>query len=127
MKNKAMIEAHGTFAWHIGRKLFLRTCAENGVNSWCASMMVGKTVESSIATYIQGAKLREEAKKVLNVLRMEPVQFANTTSAATLDLIMKVLRRLIGREMKEGGMDDGTLNMILIKPDEEVLKEYLES
>lgn len=126
-KKKAMIEPQGTFGWHIARKLFLRTCAENGVNSWAASMMVGKTVASSIATYIQGAKLREEAKKVLNVLRMEPVQFANTTSAATLSLIMEVLRRLIGREMKESGMDDGTLNMILIKPDEEILKEYLQS
>jgi len=100
---------------------------ENGVNSWSASMMVGKAVESNIATYIRGAKLREEAKKVLNVLRMEPAQFANTSSAATLDLIMKVLRRLIGREMKESGIDDGTLSMILIKPDEEVLKEYLQS
>jgi integrase len=127
LQKKAMIEAHGTFGWHIARKLFLRTCAENGVNSWSASMMVGKTVPSSIATYIQGANLREEAKKVLNVLRMEPVQIANTSAAATLDLIMKVLRRIIGREMKESGMDDGTLNMILIKPDEEVLKEYLES
>jgi len=127
LQKRAMIEPQGTFGWHIARKLFLRTCAENGVNSWAASMMVGKTVASSIATYIQGAKLREEAKKVLNVLRMEPVQFANTSAAATLDLIMKVLRRLIGREMKESGMDDGTLNMILIKPDEEVLKEYLES
>jgi hypothetical protein len=29
--------------------------------------------------------------------------------------------------MKESGMDDGTLNMILIKPDEEALKEYLGS
>jgi hypothetical protein len=29
--------------------------------------------------------------------------------------------------MKDSGMDDGTLSMILIKPDEEVLKEYLES
>jgi len=127
LQKKAMVEAHGTFAWHIGRKLFLRTAAENGVNSWCASMMVGKAVESSIATYIQGAKLREEAKKVLNALRMEPIQFANTSATATLDLMMKVLRRLIGREMKESGMEDGTLSMILIKPDEEVLKEYLES
>lgn len=58
---------------------------------------------------------------------MEPVQFADTSSVATLDLIMKVLRRLVGREMKESGMDDRTLSMILIKPDEEVLKEYLQS
>jgi hypothetical protein len=58
---------------------------------------------------------------------MEPVQFANTSSVATLDLIMKVLRRLIDRVMKDSGMDDGTLSMILIKPDEEVLEEYLES
>lgn len=58
---------------------------------------------------------------------MEPIQFANASAASTLDLMMKMLRRLIGREMKESGIDDGTLNMILIKRDEEVLKEYLES
>jgi hypothetical protein len=37
-------------------------------------MMVGNAAESSIAMYIQGAKLREEAKKVLNISRMEPVR-----------------------------------------------------
>lgn len=90
-------------------------------------MMVDKAVESSIVTHIQGARLREEAKKVQNVFRMEPIQFANASVASTLDLIMKMLRRLIGREMKESGIEDGTLNMILVKRDEEVLKEYLES
>jgi hypothetical protein len=64
-------------------------------------MMVGKAVDSSIATYIRGANLRTEAKKVLNVLRME--------------------------EMQASGVDNSTLGFLVVKSNEEVLREYIES
>jgi hypothetical protein len=127
LRKRAGIEATGIFGWHIGRKLFLRTCAENGVNSWSANMMVGKAVDSSIATYIRGANLRTEAKKVLNVLRMEPVQIANTSVAAALDLVMKVMRKMIEREMQASGVDNSTLGFLVVKSNEELLREYIES
>jgi len=33
LADRAGIKTHGLFRWHIGRKLFLRTCAELGINT----------------------------------------------------------------------------------------------
>jgi hypothetical protein len=72
LQKKAGIQANGqVFGWHIGRKLFLRTCAELGITSWNAQMMCGKAVDKSIATYINGVQLKNDAIKVHNVLRMD--------------------------------------------------------
>lgn len=69
---KAGIDFNGkTFGWHIGRKLVLRTCAELGITSWNAMMMVGKAIDKSIETYINHLKLKEDYLKVFSVLRME--------------------------------------------------------
>ena len=72
LQKKAGIDAKGqVFGWHIARKLFLRVAAENGVTSWNAQMMVGKSVDKSISTYINGIQLKNDAIKVHNVLKME--------------------------------------------------------
>jgi len=72
LQKRAGIDAKGqVFGWHIGRKLFLRTCAELGITSWNAQMMCGKSVEKSIAAYINGVQLKNDATKVYNVLKME--------------------------------------------------------
>jgi integrase len=72
LRKRAGVDARGrVFGWHIGRKLFLRTCAELGVISWNAQLMCGKAVDKSIATYINGVQLKNDAKKVHNVLKME--------------------------------------------------------
>lgn len=71
LQKRAQIKVRGCFGWHIGRKLFLRTCAELGVNQWSAKMMVGKSVPQDIATYINGVSLKKDALKVSNVLRMK--------------------------------------------------------
>jgi integrase len=127
LRKRAGVEATGIFGWHIGRKLFLRICAENGINTWSANMMVGKAVDSSIATYIRGANLRREARKVLNVLCMEPLHIAGTPVATALDLVMKVMRKMIEREMQASGVYNSTLGFLVEKSDEEVLREYVES
>jgi len=72
LQKKAGIESNGrVFGWHIGRKLFLRTCAELAINAWNAQMMCGKAVDKSIATYINGVQLKNDAMKVHNVLKMD--------------------------------------------------------
>lgn len=78
LQKKAGIDAKGkVFGWHIGRKLFLRTCAELGITSWNAQMMCGKAVDKSIATYINGIQLKNDAMKVHNVLKMEFINGTN--------------------------------------------------
>lgn len=57
---------------YIGRKLFLRTCAELGVNSWNAKMLCGKSVSPDIATYINGVQLKDDFEKINKVLRLFP-------------------------------------------------------
>jgi hypothetical protein len=72
LQKKAGIQSNGqVFGWHIGRKLFLRTCAELGITSWNAQLMCGKSVDKSIATYINGVQLKNDAMKVHNVLKMD--------------------------------------------------------
>jgi integrase len=81
LQKKAGIDSKGkVFGWHLGRKLFLRTCAELGITSWNAQMMCGKAVDKSIATYINGVQLKNDAKKVNDVLKME---FVNATNNQT--------------------------------------------
>lgn len=66
------IKTHGLFRWHIGRKLFLRTCAENGIVSWNARMLCGKSVSADISTYLNGISLKNDFIKVSKVLRLFP-------------------------------------------------------
>jgi len=58
LTSRAGIRPHGLLRWHCARKLFLRTCAELGINSWSAKMVVGKAVSVDIETYISGVHLK---------------------------------------------------------------------
>lgn len=72
LQKRAGIQTNGqVFGWHIARKMFLRTSAELGITSWSAMMMVGKSVDKSISTYINGVALKNDAIKISNVLKME--------------------------------------------------------
>jgi hypothetical protein len=93
LQKKAGIQANGqVFGWHIGRKLFLRTCAELGITSWNAKMMCGKAVDKSIATYINGVQLKNDAMKVHNVLKME-VSNGNNGKVTRLEETVNALER----------------------------------
>lgn len=72
LADRAGIKTHGLFRWHIGRKLFLRTCSELGVNAWNAKILCGKSVSADILTYINGVQLKDDFLKVSNVLKLFP-------------------------------------------------------
>lgn len=72
LANRAGIKTHGLFRWHIGRKLFLRTCAELGVNRWNAMMLCGKSVSTDIATYVNGSQLKGDFIKIHKTLSLNP-------------------------------------------------------
>lgn len=130
LQKRAQVKAKGRFGWHIARKLFMRTCAENGVTSWNAKLMVGKAVDKSIATYINGVSLRKDARKILNVLRMEPPKTNGRMSTITeaLDLVLKVLRKMALRELEMEQQASGYLGVMIDYSrlsHKEVLEEYL--
>lgn len=102
LQKKAHIKARGSFGWHIARKLFMRTCAENGVISWNAQLMVGKSVDKSIKTYINHASLRKDAEKVLRVLQMEEVKEASGISnlEEAINIFGQILARVVIQNMK---------------------------
>lgn len=84
---RAGIKSHGLFRWHIGRKLFLRTCAELGINQWNAKMLCGKSVSPDIATYVNGVQLKQDFSKINKVLRL----FPEVTNAKTEDLKQAII------------------------------------
>jgi len=130
LQRRAQIKARGRFGWHIARKLFLRTCAENGVTSWNAKLIVGKSVDKSIATYINGVSLRKDARKVLNVLRMEPPKTSvkMSTVVEALDLVLRVLRKMALREIEVEQQASSYLGVVIDYSrlsHKEVLEKYL--
>jgi integrase len=127
LQKKAGIDAKGkVFGWHIGRKLFLRTCAELGITSWNAQMMCGKAVDKSIATYINGIQLKNDAMKVHNVLKMEFINGTNNHSKIeqleqTLVSLEKENKELKTRiEVLQKNFDKETLSLesAIVKLDE---------
>ena len=72
LADRAQIKTHGLFRWHIGRKLFMRTCTELGINSWSIKMMCGKSVSADISTYISGTKLKANFIEASKILRLFP-------------------------------------------------------
>jgi hypothetical protein len=102
---RAGIQNHGSFRWHCGRKLVLRTSAELGINQWSAKMLVGKSVSPDIATYIQGAQLRNDFIKLNNVLRLFPKSpVVNGQARQMLDTVFQVLRALVEDKLREQGI-----------------------
>jgi integrase len=110
---RAGIENHGLFRWHTGRKLVLRTCAELGISSWSAKLIVGKSIPASDDTYIHDANLKNDFKKISDVLRLFPktipqaedklknlenalrhVEEENAVSKTRIDMLQKDLRSL---------------------------------
>lgn len=129
LQRRAHVKAKGSFNWHIGRKLFLRVCAENGVVSWNAKLMCGKSVDKSISTYINGLSLRRDAQKVFNVLRMEPIRSNGRVNTLTeaMDLVLRTLRKMCLKELEKEGYGEG---LGLLKDysrlsHKEILEEYL--
>jgi hypothetical protein len=95
---RAGIKTHGLFRWHIGRKLFLRTCAELGVPSWSSKLMCGKAIPESDDTYVHDAELRNDFIKVSKVLRLRPEVQGNgrvSNSEESIDLVLKALKKII--------------------------------
>lgn len=115
-----------------------------GVNSWNARLLVGKAVEKSIATYINGVQLKEDFLKISNVLRInEPQPNPKMPSLEeAVELVMQVQKEELLEKVKklwnekwgkyiptESGE---TLGLMIRQPDfetmspKELLEEYLE-
>lgn len=112
LQKRAQVKARGRFGWHIARKLFMRVAAENGVTSWNAKLMVGKAVDKSIATYINGVALKKDAIKILNVLRMEPVQITN--KVGNLEELVTKMEKAFGAFLRQMLISEGgTLSTLI--------------
>ncbi|MDH5451044.1 MAG: site-specific integrase [Candidatus Bathyarchaeota archaeon] len=130
LQKRAQIKAHGSFNWHIARKLFLRVCAENGVTSWNAKLMCGKQVDKSIKTYINHVSLKKDAEKVFNALRMEEPKSNGRVDnlQEAINIVMKTLRKMIEKELTESYGTGKGLGLVVDfskMSDEELIKWYL--
>ena len=93
---RAEMKSHGLFRWLIGRKLFLRTCAELGVNQWNAKIMYGKSVSKDIETYINGVQMKNDFLKVSNVLRLRP---AKEKAIGNLEVMVEVMSKALAKAL----------------------------
>lgn len=115
---RAGISNHGLFRWHTGRKLFLRTCAELGISSWSAKLMCGKTIPSSIDTYVHDVELKNDFQKISKVLRLFPKSIPQAE-----DKLKKLENAL--RHVEEENMVFKT-RIDLLQKDFQVLKRTVE-
>ncbi|MCW3985299.1 MAG: tyrosine-type recombinase/integrase [Candidatus Bathyarchaeota archaeon] len=130
LAKKAGIETNGkVFGWHLGRKLFMRTGTQFGINIWSLKMMVGKAIDPSIATYIRGVSLVEDAKKISNTLRMEEPKSNGRVGnlEETVQIMTKAFGKFLRQILKEQGYGTGigfTMDYDAMD-DEEVIRWYL--
>jgi hypothetical protein len=103
LAEKAGLQLTGSIRFHCFRKLFLRTAAELGVNSWNAKLLVGKAVESAIAMYINGVRLKEDFMKISNVLRINEPQsnLRSPTFEEVLDLVSEAQKDDLREKVKK--------------------------
>ena len=93
LAERAGIKIIKNFRWHIARKLFLRTCAENGVVSWNAKFLCGKSVARDIETYLNALSLKNDFLKVSRVLRLEPVSETSPKNIENLEKLVEVISK----------------------------------
>lgn len=110
---RAGIKSNGLFRWHIGRKLFLRTCAELGVNQWNAKLMCGKNVSADIATYINGVSLKNDFLKVSKVLCLFPQSPQESEYMGYLEKRVEDLEHIVKQQQEVIGKFQLQLSAIL--------------
>jgi integrase len=131
--NRAGIKTHGLFRWHIGRKLFLRTCAELGISSWSAKLMCGKSIPASDDTYVHDAELKNDFIKVSKVLRLrQEVQGNGRVSDMQKELeelrtVMKVLAKYVSLLKQTVSYKRSAKGFIEEQKENEIIKRFLET
>lgn len=130
LAKRANLKLKGSLHWHCGRKLFMRKCAELGINQWNAKMLCGKAVSKDILTYVNGVNLAKDFLKVSRVLRLRQAQGNGriSTIQQAVDLILKVQRKMILRELQMEQQASGYLGIIVDYSRlsyKEILEEYL--
>ena len=85
------------------------------MTSWNANLIVGKAVDKSIGTYINGVSLKKDAEKVFGVLRMEQLKTNGRISTLTeaVDLVLRVLRKMALREIQMEQQRSGYLGIMI--------------
>lgn len=132
LSKRANLNISKNLHWHLGRKLFLRTSAELGVNQWNAKLMCGKAVEKSIECYINGLSLKEDFLKVSEVLRLRKPNGNGKVTKLEEDvqlitkIAVKIIKELRGTEYATPSQGQ-YLGLVEEPSNEEVLKKYLES
>jgi hypothetical protein len=121
LATRAGIDTKG-FHWHTGRKLFMRTAAELGITSWNAMMMVGKSVDKSIETYINHVQLKGDFLKISEVLRLRKPngngKVANLEKEnEELRRVMRTIAKFVEEEMRKTRLSQ--------KPSKESLKDLM--
>lgn len=80
--------------FHAFRKLFLSTCANLSVDPNMAKLMVGKSVDKSMLTYLNGVEYRKAFEKISHALAVtKPVEKTKAETIENLENTVQSLKR----------------------------------
>jgi hypothetical protein len=114
----------------IMRKIFFDTGCNLNINRDILGVLMFKAVNKDILTYLLSRnELREAWQQIINALPLEKANGKVSNLQEALDLVMKVQRKQIEKELQLQGYDITSQGMGLIvkKTDREILEEYLQS
>lgn len=117
---------------HLWRKIFASKCLDLGIGETAWKFLLFKSVSRSDATYLMNSSsLRDQWQKVIDAISLVKTNGNGKveTLKEAIDLVMKVQRKMIEKELGIQGYQIPTSGLGLIekKTDREVLEEFLES
>ena len=107
-------------SFHCGRRLFARVCVENGIPTYAMRYMMGKAIPSSDLPYVEGVDLTKYFEQLSTIFNLEQSNNGKVgTLEQALDLVMKVLRKMIEKELlltsEKGSLTDKEVLEIFLK------------
>lgn len=117
---------------HLWRKLFISKAIDLGISEMVWKILTFKTVPNTDGTYnlLNGSELRTHWEKIVTGISLEKKTNGNgriDNLKEAIDLVMKVQRRMIEKELSSQGYNIPSQGMGLIvqKTDKEILEAYL--
>lgn len=118
---------------HLLRKVWISKAIDLGITDIIMKVLTFKSVDKSMLTYwLNRTELKEHWKRVINALPLEATQANGRISniQQAMDLVLKVLRKMIIKELQtEGYSEEGMLGIIRDYSrltHKEILEKYLE-
>jgi len=116
---------------HLLRKVWISKAIDLGITDIIIKVLTFKSVDNSMLTYwLNRTELKEHWKRIINALPLEATQTNGRISnlQEAMDMVLKVLRKMIIKELESEGYSEGLGLLIDYRKltFKEILEKYLE-